>query len=244
MAMIPARQRQIMAARPNVRRGGLPPGASTLPARGGTRPGDAAAGARGQTGRPGRGRPGRFGKAVSPWDSQAEREQSEAGFEKAQTTADLAGERQAQEEQSGLGPAGADNPYSDAAMLKRQRESSSRGQLNTAGNQLYAGSTINAQRGIQSAYDQSYNQLTATDAQQAAANARGVNTANREYELGLAKIKEGAYNRALETEPAPLAVGSRGGRRGRVVRRGGTPRNLPARLPSTMAAISGLYRKG
>jgi hypothetical protein len=196
MTLIPARQQQIMAARP---RGG------------GTRAGDPAAGARGQTGRPGPARPGRLTKTVSPWDSQAERESSEAGFERAATGANLTAARNAEEEQSGLG-AGADNPYSDAAMLKRQREANSRGQLNTAGNSLYSGSTLNAQREISSAYDRSYNALTTKDALQAAAFQRGTDETNREYELGLDKIKEGALNRALESEPAPLAVGRPGKR--------------------------------
>jgi hypothetical protein len=108
-------------------------------------------------------------------------------------------------------------------MLKRQREASSRGQLNTAGNSLYSGSTLNRQAEIASAYDQGYNALTAKDAQQAATYQRGTNENNREYELGIDKIKEGALNRALESEPAPLATGTRtrgGGRR--VVRRPAT----------------------
>jgi hypothetical protein len=229
------RQQQIMAAgrRPNVRRGPVGLATPPPPGAGGRRParGDTAAGARGQTGRPGRGRGGLNAPPPAPWDARAEREATETGLEHEEAGTDLAAKRRSEQEQSGLGPAGADNPYSDAAMLKRQREAGSRGQLNTAGNQLYAGSTLNAQDQIASTYDQGFNALTAADAAGQAAYERGKNTANKGYELGLAKIREGALDRVLQSEPAPLAVGPGGGRGGRRVVR----RSAPSRSPNGAA---------
>jgi len=219
---IPRRQQQIMDARPSRRQS--PPRPQPAP-RG--RSGGAAAGAQGQTGKPGSGRGSRFRPSPMPFDSQANREGSELDFESAEASNDLGATRRAEQEQSGLGDEFANNPYSDAAMLKRQRDASSRGALNTAGNSLYSGSTLNRQSEIASRYDQGYQDLTAADARGAAAYQTGTDTAARSYQLGLGKIKEGAINRALESEPAPQAVSKPGsGVHGRIVRRRRPTRRL------------------
>lgn len=169
-----------------------------------------------------------------PFDSEAERESGELGFERDAGLADLGAERRSEQEQSGLGEF-SNNPYSDAALLKRQRDASSLGQLQTVGNQLYAGSTINAQAQVASQYDQGLKGIESADAEGAASYERGVNSANRGYQLGLGKIKEGAINRALESEPAPLATG-RG--RGRAIKR------APTRPPRGGGGLGGIRLLG
>lgn len=163
----------------------------------------------------GRGRGGLGPAAPMPWDSQAQRESGELGNEAADTRASLAASYAKAQSELGFG-SGAGNPYSRSAENKTQLESNQRGITNTAGNQLYAGSTINKQSGARSAYDK--NQKALEDSYNEAQNAyiRGVAKTGRDESLGQNAIREGAINRAAASEPEPLAVG--GGRRKGVVR--------------------------
>jgi len=155
-----------------------------------------------------------------PWDSQAERENAELGNEAGDTRTQLASDYQRSQEELGFG-AGADTPYSQAALLKDRREATRRGIMSTVGNQLYAGSTVNAQRGTQRQYDIGYQQLQDSLARDQAAYNTGVGRIQRDEQLGLGGIKEGALNRAVASEPQPLAVPGAGrGVRGRSRRRG------------------------
>lgn len=171
-------------------------------------------------------------KFAMPWDSQANRESSEAGFEKTSAQAELDAQRRAQQEESGLGDS--TDPYSHAAMLKRQRDIGQKTNLTAAGNHLYSGSTINQARGVSGAYDRGYQSLQAEDARQAASYERGTSNLGQQYQLGLSRIKEGAINRALERNPRPLAV------------RRGVPRNRRRRLPAglTRGVGFGAVRRG
>lgn len=128
---------------------------------------------------------------------------------------------QARQEEYGLG-AGAQSPYSHAAMLKKQRQAGERGVRNTAGVNLYSGSTVNQQAQVTSAYDQQRHELEKAFAGDQEAYHRAASDANRDYELGRNRIQEGALERALESEPAPLGVPP--GRRARV-----GPRRQPVR---------------
>ncbi len=174
------------------------------------------AGGRGRVG--GRGAP-----APMPWDSQAERESAELDNEAGDTRTQIASDYQRSQEELGFG-AGADDPYSQAALLKERREASRRGIMATAGNQLYAGSTVNAQRGTQRQFDIGYQQLQDTAARDQAVYNTGTGRIQRDEQLGLGAIKEGALNRAAASEPPPLAAGNgkrrQGGRRQRRPRRG------------------------
>lgn len=155
---------------------------------------------------------GRGGAPSSPmpYDSTAEREGAELGNEAGDTRARLTTRFLRQQEDLGFG-AGAANPYSSAALLVREREAAQRGSLQTAGNSLYAGSTLNASREIGQRYDEGRKKLEQSYDRARTDYEEGGQQTERDYRLGLAKIKEGALNRALEREPAPLAPGRRAG---------------------------------
>lgn len=152
-----------------------------------------------------------------PWDSTAQRESAELGNEAADTRANLAAKSQRAQSELGFG-SGADNPYSKSAENKDLLASNQRGITNTAGNQLYAGSTVNKQSGARSSYDKTQKSLEDSYAEEQAAYNRGVSQTGRDEALGKARIAEGAVGRAAASEPESLGVG--GGRRGGVVARG------------------------
>lgn len=163
-----------------------------------------------------------------PWDSQAERESAELGNEAADTRTSLAADYERFQRESGFG-LGEGDPYSEAAKLKEQRDNARRGTLNTAGNQIYAGSTVNRLRGANRQYDVDYKRLQDQFAQAQAAYGRGVGRTARDAQQGLSAIKEGAIDRRAASEPQPLAAGSglRGRRRGAGRPRGrGNRRNI------------------
>lgn len=166
----------------------------------------------------GRGKGSGLGPAAPmPWDSQAQRESGELGNEAADTRASLAAKYAAAQNELGFG-SGASNPYSKSAENKTQLESNQRGITNTAGNQLYAGSTLNKQSGARSAYDKNQKALEDSYAAAQGAYTRGVSQTGRDESLGQNAIREGAINRAAASEPEPLGVGGGGGRRKGVVR--------------------------
>jgi len=159
-----------------------------------------------------------------PWDSQAQRESGALGNEASDTRASLgAGFSRAQNE-LGFGE-GADNPYSQSAQNKDTFASNKRGITNTAGNQLYAGSTVNKQSAARSSYDTRQKQLEDSFAEAQSAHTRGVARTARDEALGQAAIKEGAIGRAAASEPEPLGVGG-GRRRGRARGRITGPQNV------------------
>lgn len=166
----------------------------------------------------GRGKGSGLGPAAPmPWDSQAQRESGELGNEAADTRASLAAGYAKAQSELGFG-SGAGNPYSRAAENKTQLESNQRGITNTAGNQLYAGSTLNKQSAARSSYDKNQKALEDSYAEAQNAYNRGVAKTARDESLGQSAIREGAIGRAAASEPEPLGVG--GGRRKGVARRG------------------------
>jgi hypothetical protein len=165
-------------------------------------------GAASRTGR-GKGR----GKAAMPWDSQAQRESAELGANSSDARASIAANYAQAQNELGFG-SGAANPYSATAENKKALTVDQRGIGTTAGNNLYAGSTLNAQSQARGAYDK-----TQTGIEDEISRAQGDYTGDlaknaRDESLGKTGIKEGALERAAATEPAPLGVGKRG--RGRL----------------------------
>lgn len=141
-----------------------------------------------------------------PWDSAAQRESSELGNQAADTRASLANRFQRQQEEIGLGEA-SDNPYSHAAQLARERDNAQRAVTTTAGSNLYAGSTVNAQRQVLGQYDEGLKRLEGSYDQAKADYEGGTQRTQRDYQQGLAAIREGALRRFLQTEPTPIAPG-------------------------------------
>lgn len=183
------------------------------------RPSPAQAGLRGRgrnTARNGRGRGRRSRPSPLPFDSQAARESAELGNEGADVRAGLAAKFAAASNELGFGT-GSANPYGESQENKRGYEANRRGILNTAGNQLYAGSTVNAQSNARAAYDRAQKAIEDRYAQAQGDYTGGVAETGRQEGLGELGIKEGAIKRAEASEPAPLAAGNRRRRgRGRV----------------------------
>lgn len=171
-----------------------------------------------------------------PWDSQAQRESAELGNEGADTRASLASRFDRTQRDLGFGT-GAGDPYSAAAENKTQLTNTQRGIMNTAGNQLYAGSTANAQSAARTSYDRTQKSLESSFADAQADFTRGTAQTTRDEQLGIAGIKEGAIGRAAASEPAPLGVGRGRGRVG-AIREG---RNV--RRPAQARAMNSQARK-
>lgn len=100
--------------------------------------------------------------AVPPWDSRYE--EQTAGNQKTylNTIAGLGLQETALKQDYGLEGPYADaktNPYSRAAALEQAYHQANKGTLNSAGNQLYAGSTTNHLEGNRTSYDRGRNEL-------------------------------------------------------------------------------------
>lgn len=189
----------------------------------------------------GRGRRGLGRPAPSPFDSQAQRESARLGNEASDTRVDLGARFQETQQELGFGT-GASNTYSARAQLKQRFEANRRGTTNAAGNQLYAGSTINKQSAVRGRFDTGQKQLEDTFARAQAGFGRGIARTNRDEALGRGEIKEGAIGRAAASEPQRLAVGRRRGRGGiagpRRVRRPQRARALNARARKINARVN------
>lgn len=158
---------------------------------------------------------GRRGRRRSPlpFDSQAQLESAELGNEAADTRSAVLSRYTRAQGELGFG-LGAGDPYSALAENRTRLESDRRGIRNTAGNQLYAGSVINAQSAARTAFDRRQKDIDSAIAEEQSDFNRGQLQTSRDEALGNAAIKEGAIKRAAATEPQPLAPG-RGRRRGR-----------------------------
>lgn len=174
----------------------------------------------GGRGRGGRGRPRRTPSPM-PFDAQAQRESAELGNEAADARAAQFGNYTSAQSELGFG-LGTENPYSQVAENRRGLAANQRGIVNTAGNQLYSGSTLNARSEARSGYDRSQKAIEDKIAQAQADYNQGQAQTTRDEQTGLVGIKAEAVDRAAAAEPAPLGVGSRRPTRGRG-RVGGAP---------------------
>ena len=186
----------------------------------------------------GRGRGRLGGPSPMPWDSTAQRESAELGNEAADTRTGLGASYDRAQRELGFG-VGADDPYSASAKNKTQLASNQRGITNTAGNQLYAGSTANKQSGARSQFDETQKGLESSFADAQSAYARGQARTTRDEQLGQAGIKEGAIGRAAASEPQPLGVG---GGRGRSARGRGVVEGRNVRRPAAARAMNAQAR--
>lgn len=141
-----------------------------------------------------------------PWDAGAEASSSAALLNRENTLAGVRGDRLYQQEQGGLGEF-ANNPYSQAAALKQQRDNANKANLNSAGLQLYSGSTINHARGISAAYDRGRQRLEAEEAQAREQAKQREQDAQLSYQDSVAQATEGALDRAAAEPLAPEAPG-------------------------------------
>lgn len=164
-----------------------------------------------------------------PLDGQAIQESALLGENAADTRAAIAARYAAAQNNLGFGT-GVGNPYSKSAENQRTFAASSRAVPNTAGAQLYSGSTLNAMSEARARYDRNQKAIEAAEGEEENAFNTGNAETAREEALGKTSIAENAIDRAAKSEPALLAVpGSRRAKRtgrGRGLRAG---RNVNAR---------------
>lgn len=158
---------------------------------------------------------GRGGRSPLPFDSRAARESAELGNEASDTRASLL--EQYSRAQRELGFGSGSSPYGATTLNREKLANQQRGIANTAGNSLYAGSTINARRQAVSDYDRRQKEIDDDIAEAQNAYTRGQAQTGRDEALGNTGIKEGAIERAAASEPQPLAPGRRRRGRGRAV---------------------------
>lgn len=146
---------------------------------------------------------------VMPWDVAAANSEAGAVQKRNNTLTGLDSGWLREQQEYGLEGPWADyasNPYSRASLLQRSYDNAKRGSLNTAGNQLYAGSYINAQNSnthnfslgrdeLQKGYDTDYAQYQG-----------GRQAAEDQYRQELAQAGWDRVNAGLQAEPEPAPV--------------------------------------
>jgi hypothetical protein len=172
-----------------------------------------------------------------PFDSQGQREEAELGNETADARATLAASYAKAQNDLGFGT-GVSNPYGAVAENAKELANNQRGIGSSAGNNLYSGSTLNAQSQVRSGFDKAQTGIEGEINQAEGEYTGGVARTAREEALGEAGIKEGAIERAAASEPKPLGVG-RGSGRGRL---GGPNEGRNIRRPQAARAANAQAR--
>jgi hypothetical protein len=134
-------------------------------------------------GRGRRGR-GRGSRSPMPFDSRAARESAELGNEGADNRASLLDQYNRAQHELGFGGGGSD-PYGATALNKEKLANQQRAVANTAGNSLYAGSTVNARRQAASGYDRRQKEIDQNIAEAQTDFARGQAKTARDGALAL-----------------------------------------------------------
>jgi hypothetical protein len=146
---------------------------------------------------------------VMPWDAAAANSEGAALQKRNNSLTGLDSGWLREQQDYGLEGPWADpasNPYSRAALLQRSYDNAKRGSLNTAGNQLYAGSYVNSQNSnthnfslgrdeLQKGYDADYAQYQG-----------GRQAAEDQYRGELAQAGWDRVNAGLSMEPEPAPV--------------------------------------
>lgn len=147
--------------------------------------------------------------APLPWDSISTLESGSSQRRQGDTMSQIASERDRSERYYGIGEGyNVNNPYSQAAQLMAQHNAGRLGTVNAAGNQLYAGSTINHLRGVDNRYNVARNSLDERRADSLAGFQQGELRAQREGEEGAEDAQIGAIERA-EQQPLEAAPGKK-----------------------------------
>jgi hypothetical protein len=142
-----------------------------------------------------------------PWDSSATDAVNVAGMSYGNAISAIGANEDFTKRNIGIGAGYENNPYSQASLLVRQKEIGSRGTINRAGNQLYAGSTVNRLGGVERGYGEGrYNLEQQLAADEAKWGAQRNEAAQIQQEKELA-AQEAAIQRANETAPEPAPVG-------------------------------------
>lgn len=149
--------------------------------------------------------------SAMPWDSQATLE-SAGSYRNAQDKlAGIRGNWDAEQRSIGIGQGYENNPYSQASLLQRQREIGNRGAINGAGNQLYAGSTVNHLGQVERGYNEGYAHLQEQYEARKAQVEREETATQHEAEQEQEEAQLAAIERAREEAPEPAPVGESSG---------------------------------
>lgn len=162
-----------------------------------------------------------------PWDIAAANDEAGAQKRLANTNASLDAGWIGTENEFGLAPGFNDyasNPYSRAALLQRSYDNAKRGTLNSAGQQLYSGSYINAQNTNTHDFSMGRDELEKARGRAYSEYIGNKQRAQDEYNEALSNAAWARIQAGLESEPEPAPYG--GGGNG-----GGNP--LPKKLRKT-----------
>lgn len=152
------------------------------------------------------------GPTAMPWDSMATADVGGAYRNASDKLAGLQGNWDAEQRTYGIGPGFENNPYSKASLLQRQREIGQRGNLNRAGNQLYAGSTLNRAGGIDRDFSEGRAHLQESYEARRAQVEREELATQHELQSEQERAQAEAIQRAEESAPEPIAAyGAPGG---------------------------------
>ena len=146
-----------------------------------------------------------------PWDSMATADSAGAYRNASDKLAGLRGNWDAEQRAIGIGQGYENNPYSQASLLQRQREIGNRGTINRAGNQLYAGSTVNRLGGVERGYQEGRNQLQERYEARRAQVEREEQATRNELQSEQEQAQAEAIQRAAEAAPEPAPSGGGGG---------------------------------
>lgn len=184
----------------------------------------------GSSGR-GAGAPGPGGlpqpSTAMPWDAQATLETAGAYRNASDKLAGLRGNWDAEQRSIGIGQGYENNPYSQASLLQRQREIGNRGAINSAGNQLYAGSTVNHLGQVERGYSEGRAHLQESYEARRAQVEREELATQHEIQAEQEQAQLEAIRRAEEAAPEPAPVGEPsggGGGGGSKGKKGKTPK--------------------
>ncbi len=164
---------------------------------------------------------------VMPWDIAAANDEADAQRRLSNTLSGLDAGWIGTENEYGLAPGFnnyASNPYSRAALLQRSYDDARRGTLNSAGNQLYAGSYINAENTNTHDFSLGRDELEKARGRAYSEYIGNKAHAEDEYREALSNAAWARIQAGLESEPEPAPYG--GGGNG-----GGNP--LPKKLQKT-----------
>lgn len=139
------------------------------------------------------------------------REAAELGNTSSDTRVSLAASYDRAQRRLGFG-VGAGDPYTSESENKEALTNRNRGIGTTAGNSLYAGSTLNARSQARSTYDKNQKDIEEKEAEARSDYQTGNAQTTRNEETGQLGIKGEALDRKTATEPQPLAVRPRRGR--------------------------------
>jgi hypothetical protein len=150
--------------------------------------------------------------ASTPWDAAAAGTEASALKRREDTLSGLGARWTLEQQEYGLEGPYADyknNPYSKAALLQQNYDNARRGTTNSAGLQLYAGSSINAQNANTNHYGEGRNALEKAYAADFAQNRAERLEAENGYQEAIDNARWEAVQAALKAEPeaAPEAGG-------------------------------------